>query len=91
MISELELRRQLFTYVCTKFVVPSTGSMIQVGESVQLFVAPSAVDSSPMNLERNGEQKFMDKYEISLNTKTAAEDDQKNSKGINLLMIGVFL
>ena len=36
--------------LCTKFVVPSSGSMIHVGASVRLSTEPcSAEDSSPMN------------------------------------------
>jgi len=37
--------------VWTKFIVPSTGSMIHVGASVNTHLTPSAVDSSPMNLK----------------------------------------
>lgn len=35
----------------TKFMVPSTGSMTHVGSSVSSCLFPSAVDSSPMNLQ----------------------------------------
>lgn len=34
----------------TKFIVPSTGSIIQVGASVNEQGLPPATDSSPMNL-----------------------------------------
>ena len=37
-------------YLCTKLVVPSTGSIIHVGLSVQSHGLPAAVDSSPMKL-----------------------------------------
>ena len=39
------------SYPCTKFVVPSTGSMIQVGLSVSMQGSPAATDSSPMKLK----------------------------------------
>lgn len=38
--------------LCTKFSVPSTGSIIHVGESVNSHFAPSLVDSSPIKLMR---------------------------------------
>lgn len=37
-------------YLCTKFVVPSMGSIIQVGSSVRSYPPSSAADSSPMKL-----------------------------------------
>ena len=37
-------------HLWTKLVVPSMGSMIQVGLSVRLLVAPAATDSSPIKL-----------------------------------------
>lgn len=42
----------LTSYPCTKFVVPSTGSMIHVGLSVKMHGSPFATDSSPMKLQR---------------------------------------
>lgn len=41
------------SYPCTKFVVPSTGSMIHVGLSVKMHGSPFATDSSPMKLQKN--------------------------------------
>lgn len=38
------------THAWTKLVVPSMGSMIQVGASVRTHGSPAATDSSPMNL-----------------------------------------
>lgn len=38
------------THAWTKLVVPSIGSMIQVGSSVRTQGSPAATDSSPMNL-----------------------------------------
>lgn len=35
----------------TKFIVPSTGSIIQVGSSVKSHFSPAATDSSPINLD----------------------------------------
>ena len=43
-------------HLCTKLVVPSIGSMIQVGLSVRMLGAPAATDSSPMKLEEEGEE-----------------------------------
>ena len=37
----------------TKLVVPSMGSMIQVGLSVNSHFSPAATDSSPMKLKEN--------------------------------------
>lgn len=37
--------------LCTKFSVPSTGSIIHVGLSVNSHLAPSLVDSSPIKLQ----------------------------------------
>lgn len=45
----------LIFYPWTKFVVPSTGSMIHVGLSVKMHGSPFATDSSPMKLQ--GKQK----------------------------------
>lgn len=42
----------LISYPCTKFVVPSTGSMIHVGMSVKIHGSPLATDSSPMKLQQ---------------------------------------
>lgn len=42
----------LASHPCTKFVVPSTGSMIHVGLSVKMHGSPFATDSSPMKLQR---------------------------------------
>lgn len=39
-----------FGYPWTKFKVPSTGSIIQVGSSVSTAFTPDDVVSSPMNL-----------------------------------------
>jgi hypothetical protein len=39
-----------FIYPCTKFVVPSIGSIIHVGSSPKIVLAPAAADSSPINL-----------------------------------------
>ena len=53
------MERPIHTQVCgmlwTKLEVPSIGSMIHVGASVQFTVLPSAVDSSPMNLVQTKE------------------------------------
>lgn len=38
--------------LCTKFKVPSTGSMIHVGASVNSHFTPSLVDSSPIKLKK---------------------------------------
>lgn len=40
----------VYTNLCTKLVVPSIGSIIQVGSSVRMHFCPTAVDSSPMKL-----------------------------------------
>lgn len=40
-----------FGLPCTKFIVPSIGSIIHVGADVNSILAPPAVDSSPMNLK----------------------------------------
>lgn len=42
------------SYPWTKLVVPSTGSMIQVGLSVKTQACPLATDSSPMKLQHTG-------------------------------------
>jgi len=44
---------QVADYVWTKFVVPSTGSIIHVGLSVKVKCCPSTADSSPMKLLTN--------------------------------------
>lgn len=41
----------VLTHAWTKLVVPSMGSMIQVGSSVKTLGSPAATDSSPMNLK----------------------------------------
>lgn len=44
-------------YLWTKLVVPSMGSMIQVGLSVRTLGAPAATDSSPIKLQSHKERK----------------------------------
>jgi hypothetical protein len=41
---------RVFFYPCTKFVVPSIGSIIHVGSSPSIVLTPAAADSSPINL-----------------------------------------
>lgn len=45
-------------YPWTKFVVPSTGSMIHVGLSVRMHDCPFATDSSPMKLQEKQKLKL---------------------------------
>ena len=44
------IEMQLWGKPCTKFMVPSIGSIIQVGASVNVHVLPEETDSSPINL-----------------------------------------
>lgn len=41
---------KVYSDLCTKLVVPSIGSIIQVGSLVSMHFCPIAVDSSPMKL-----------------------------------------
>ena len=45
------------TYQCIKFVVPSIGSIIHVGLSVNGPFLPAALDSSPINLTKEKQNK----------------------------------
>jgi len=42
---------QNILYPCTKFVVPSIGSIIHVGSFPNIVLATAAADSSPINLK----------------------------------------
>lgn len=41
-----------YYHLCTKLLVPSIGSIIQVGLSVSTFFLPAAVFSSPIKLKK---------------------------------------
>lgn len=53
----------LTPYPWTKFVVPSTGSMIHVGLSVKTHGSPFATDSSPMKLQHRRTVTPISKYD----------------------------
>lgn len=61
-MSTFDLWCTLTFYPWTKFVVPSTGSMIHVGLSVKMHGSPFATDSSPMKLQAKQKVTIFEKF-----------------------------